>query len=298
MPDTMRGGPVLALTALALIWGYNWVVMKQALAWSAPLDFAALRSVLGGLCLLLVLAWRRDSLRPLHLRPMLWLALLQTAGFVGCIALALEYGAVGKSTVLAYTMPLWAVLFAALFLGERIRGPQWLALGLALPGLVGIASPWRLDFQPFSTLLALAAGLWWGISVVVAKRLRLNRPRELLNVSAWQMLVGGLALAVLALLVPGRPVSWNAPFAWALAYNAVPASALAWLLWLYVLQKLPAGVTGLSALAVPVVSIICAWLILDEVPAPVEAAGMLLILAGLGILSLAARRRARWSGEA
>lgn len=286
-----RTGPVAALIALAFIWGYNWVVMKQALAFSAPVDFAALRSILGGLCLLLVIAVLRGPLRPLHLRPMLWLALLQTVGFVGCIALALAGGAVGKSTVLAYTMPLWAVLFAALFLGERIRGLQWLALVLALAGLVGIVSPWNADFTPFSTFMALAAGLWWGISVVIAKRLPLRDRGELLNVSAWQMLLGGLLLGAVGLFVPGRETVWNTPFVWALAYNAIPASALAWLLWLYVMQQLPAAVGSLSSLAVPVVSIACAWLILGEVPSGGEAMGMLLILGGLGILSLAAFRR-------
>jgi drug/metabolite transporter (DMT)-like permease len=255
------------------------------------MDFAALRSVLGGLCLLPVIAWQHGPLRPLHIKSMLWLALLQTAGFVGCIALALAGGAVGKSTVLAYTMPLWAVLFAALLLGEHIYGLQWLALGLAGLGLVGIISPWEANFTLASTLFALAAGLWWGISVVIAKRLKLNNMSELLNVSAWQMLIGGVLLGALACFVPGKPTTWNTPFLWALAYNTILASALAWLLWLYALQKLSAGVSSLSSLAVPVVSIALAWLILDEMPTPSEAAGMLLILASLAVISLAAWRR-------
>jgi drug/metabolite transporter (DMT)-like permease len=291
MTEKNHSKPVAPLAALALIWGYNWVVMKQALAWSAPMDFAALRSVLGGLCLLPVIAWQRGPLRPLHVKSMLWLALLQTTGFVGSIALALAGGAVGKSTVLAYTMPLWAVLFAAWFLGERIYSLQWLALGLAGLGLVGIISPWEASFTLASTLFALAAGLWWGISVVIAKRLKLNNMPELLNVSAWQMLIGGILLGVLACFVPGKPTTWNVPFLWALAYNAIPASALAWLLWLYALQKLPAGVSSLSSLAVPVVSIALAWLILGEVPTLGETAGILLILSSLAVLSLAALLR-------
>ena len=43
----------LALMFLCLIWGYNWVVMKNALHFSGPYDFAALRTILGALCLLL-----------------------------------------------------------------------------------------------------------------------------------------------------------------------------------------------------------------------------------------------------
>ena len=45
----------LALMLLCLIWGYNWVVMKNALHFAAPFDFAALRTVLGALCLFIVM---------------------------------------------------------------------------------------------------------------------------------------------------------------------------------------------------------------------------------------------------
>ncbi|WP_172419044.1 DMT family transporter [Candidatus Nitrosoglobus terrae] len=282
--------PVLALVVLVLIWGYSWIVTKQALFWSAPLDFAALRSIFGGLCLLPVIIWQGGSLQPLYIKSMLWLALLQTVGFLGCSALALAEGAVGRSIVLAYTMPLWAVIFAAWFLGERLYHLQWLALGLASLGLIGIINPWEANFTLASTLFALAAGLWWGISVVVSKRLKLNNTLELLNVTAWQMLLGGILLEVLAYFIPSKPITWNAPFLWALAYAAILTSALGWLLWLYVLQKLSASVTGLSSLAVPVISMALAWLILDEIPTLGEMVGMLLILTSLTILSLAALR--------
>ena len=44
----------LALMLLCLIWGYNWVVMKNALRFSSPFDFAALRTILGAVCLFIV----------------------------------------------------------------------------------------------------------------------------------------------------------------------------------------------------------------------------------------------------
>ena len=39
----MATGPLLALCVLALLWGYNWVVMKIAMQYVGPMDFAALR---------------------------------------------------------------------------------------------------------------------------------------------------------------------------------------------------------------------------------------------------------------
>jgi len=47
-------GAVAALILLALIWGYNWVVMKIALRDCGPFTFAALRSMLGALALIIL----------------------------------------------------------------------------------------------------------------------------------------------------------------------------------------------------------------------------------------------------
>ena len=46
-----HAGPVAAFAALALIWGYNWVVMKLAMLYAGPIDFAALRVGFGVLLL-------------------------------------------------------------------------------------------------------------------------------------------------------------------------------------------------------------------------------------------------------
>ena len=54
---------------------------------------------------------------------------------------ALESGGAGKTSVLTYTMPFWLLLLAWAFLGERLRGVQWLAVALALAGLVLVLEP-------------------------------------------------------------------------------------------------------------------------------------------------------------
>ena len=43
---------IIALAALVMIWGYNWVAMKVAVRYSSSFDFAALRVLLGVLGLL------------------------------------------------------------------------------------------------------------------------------------------------------------------------------------------------------------------------------------------------------
>ena len=65
--------------------------------------------------------------------------------------------------------------------------------------------------------------------------------------------------------------------------------AVASLLWLYILHRLPATISSLSSLIVPIVGVLAAWLQLGERPTAAEGLGMVLILAGLLLLALPQR---------
>ena len=186
---------VLALALLAVIWGYNWVVMKVGLDYVRPLPFAALRTSLSVLPLGLLLIVLRRPLRPPPVGWTMVVGLLQTTGFVGLLMWALESGGAGKTSVLTYTMPFWLLLLAWAFLGERLRGAQWLAVALALCGLVLVLEPWALQ-SASAGALAVAAGACWAASAVVVKRLQARREVDVLSLTTWQMLFGSLPLPV------------------------------------------------------------------------------------------------------
>lgn len=275
----------LGLAVLALVWGYNWVVMKIALAYASPLDFAALRAGCGSAALLLILLILGKPVCPPKLPLTVLLGLLQTTGFVGLISLALHSGKAGKSAVLVFTMPFWVILLAHLFLGEKLRPLQWTASLLGFTGLLLALEPWTAPPDLASGLLAVLAGLTWAAAVIVAKKIPLSNRWELLSLTTWQMVIGSLPLIALALVLPSPPIEWTPPFLAALAFNTLPANALGWLLWIYILQKLPANVTGLSTLAIPVIGMTAAWLQLAERPRAFETAGLVLILCAIAVLT-------------
>src|SRR5512137_2515969 len=136
--------PILALVMLVAIWGYNWIVMKVAVQYAAPFDYAALRVFFGGLSLLLVLAWRGEPLRPKRAGGAFVVGTLQMSGFYGLSTWALVNGGAGKTAVLNYAMPFWVLLLARLALGERVRGVQWVSVAAALAGLFCILVPLSL----------------------------------------------------------------------------------------------------------------------------------------------------------
>jgi drug/metabolite transporter (DMT)-like permease len=289
MPDHTRRNAVLLLVLLSLVWSYNWIVMKQVLRYSGPFEFAAWRFALGTLVLFGVLRWRRVSLRPPPWGPMVAIGIAQTFAFQGLVQLALVDGGAGKTALLAYTMPFWAVLLAWMVLRERPSRVQWVSLAIALLGLALVIDPWRGVGALGSALLAIAGGLAWAIGMVLSKRVFVRGGVSVLSLTAWQMLAGTVGLVLLAALVPERPIAWTTPFVLALAYNAVLASGLAWLLWSYVVERLPTSVAGLSSLVVPILGVLFAWGVLGEVPSLAEGAGMALLAVALLIVALAPR---------
>jgi drug/metabolite transporter (DMT)-like permease len=275
---------VLALVVLGPVWGYGWVATKVALGYSQPLTFAALRAALSIPCLFLVLVVARRSLRPPAIGYTLVIGLLQTTAFVGLASWALAIGGAGKVAVLTYTMPFWLLLLARAFLGERLRGAQWFAVGLALAGLALVVAPWQLRGL-LSGSLALAGGVAWAASALVVKLLQRRHEVDVVSLTTWQMVFGSLPLvAVAALTYSGGP-DWTAAFVGGLTYTVLLANVLAWVLWLYALRALSAGAAGLGTLAIPVVGVVAAWLQLGERPDVVEAAGMVLIVGALAILA-------------
>ncbi len=290
MPAAPSRGGIAALIVLSLVWGYTWVAMKEAVRFADPLDFSALRAMAGALLMFGAMLWLRKPLRLQAPGRTFVFGLFQTTGFNALAAWALYTGAAGKTAVLVYTLPFWTLLIAWPLLGERLRGLQWPATALAAAGLLLVLEPWQLAGTTVSKLLALATALSWAISAVLAKKWRNELQADLLALTAWQMLMGGAVLTVIALSIPTRPIQWT-PYFWVmLIYCTLAGSVAGWLLWLFILRRLAAGIAGLSIMAVPALGVLFARLQLAERPGIAEAGGMLLIGASLALLSWHALR--------
>jgi len=285
---------------LGPIWGYGWIASKVALEYSEALTFAALRVPLTAACLFLVMILMRRPLRPPPLGWTLAIGSLQTTAFVGLVIVALHAGPAGKVAVLCYTMPFWLLLLARVFLGERLRGTQWLAVGLAFAGLVLVVSPWHFT-DTLAGVLTVLGGLSWAAAALVVKLMQRKHTVDVLSLTTWQMAFGSVPLVALALVLGVGTIQWTAGFVFGLVYTVVLANAVAWFLWLYALHSLPAGAAGLGTLSIPVVGVVASWIQLGERPTAAEGVGMILIVGALAVLAayglLAGRRGAAAAGE-
>lgn len=280
-----RRNALLALAFLSLVWGFNWIVMKVVLAYVGALTFSAMRYVFGTFVLFALLALRRENLAPTPWRDTLLIGLTQTAGFQALVQLALIHGGAGKTALLAYTMPFWVVPLAWFMLGERPGKRQWTCIGIAAAGLIFVLEPWHSHAGLIDSALALTGGLSWAAGTVLAKRLFRDASITPLRLTAWQMLYGTAILVAIALCVHERAIDWSGVLIGALLYNGVLSAGVAWALWLFVVQRLPANVAGLSSLIVPLIGVLLAWLTLGEAPDAAETFGIAIIAAALfGVL--------------
>jgi drug/metabolite transporter (DMT)-like permease len=284
----------LGLFILSVTWGYTWVLAKQALDYAPPFAFAAERSIGGALALFVALKLMGRPLKLIAPGATLAIGLFQITGFMALSTWALVEGGPGKTAVLIFTMPIWVLLLAWPILGERIRGTQWLAAASTLTGLVLIIEPWNMHTSLFSKFLGVMAALCWAIGTVLIKRLRSKQQVDLLSLTTWQMLIGAVPLVLLALVVPEHPTDWSATYIGILIFMSVVSTAMCWWLWITLLDRVPAWEASLSVLGTPVVAIVSARLTLGEDFTFGEVTGILLIGAGLALLSLigwAASRR-------
>lgn len=287
-----RSAALAVLALLTVLWGYNWVVVKIALEYAGPFQFLAFRMGLASLVLFGMARLLGLPLAMPHPRKTLMLGLVQTTLYGSLMTWALVRGGAGKVAILTFTMPFWMVILAWLFLGEKVRGRQWPIVFLALIGMTLILEPWQLKSDYFSNLLAVAGGLCWAISVLQIKKIHLHSQRQLFALTAWQMAVGSIGLIALAFIFPSHPIQWQPVFILTLMYSVVIAAALGWIMWFFILQRLPANISSLGTLAIPVVAAFSAWLQLHEVPTRVELAGIFLVcvaLAGLAVTTETSR---------
>ena len=111
--------------------------------------------------------------RPKLQRPHLGLHLARTSG--GWAGLTLMFASVAHipladATAISFLNPVFGMIFAIPFLGERVGKWRWLAAGVSLIGAMILLRPTPDSFQP-AALLALGAAVILGAELNVIKKL-------------------------------------------------------------------------------------------------------------------------------
>lgn len=285
----------LLLVAIVVLWGVNWPLMKVGVAEIPPFWFASLRLLLGAAALFLVLgAMGKLKLpRRADLPIVFSVGLVQMAFCLGAINTALLYVPAGRSAVLAYTTPLWVAPAAALVLGERLTWRKLAGVALGIGGLMLLFEPASFDWGNAEALLGngllLVSAAAWALAIIHIRAHRWHGTA--FELVPWQLLVGGVPLALLALWHDGwESIRWSGTSLLILAYNGPIASGFCYWAVVEVTRRLPALSASLALLAVPVVGLASAALALGEALHAALLIGFALILAGLALVETSRAR--------
>lgn len=264
-PET--AGLVLLL-ATVIGWGLNWPAMKLLLEEVPPFSIRAASAAVGVALLAAIAARRGESLAvPPNLFPRLTLAaLLNVTAWMGLASFSLLWLAAGEATIVCYTMPVWASIFAWIVLGERITARRLMALGVGFAGLLVLVLGDGLDVGMAKLPgvgFALAAALLFSLGTVVTKRWPVAMPPA--SLVAWQTGLGCLPLLIGALIFDSVDVAAISTQSWLLLlYGGIAPLGLCYLAWFAALKRLPASAAAAGTLLTPVVGVITAALFLGE----------------------------------
>jgi drug/metabolite transporter (DMT)-like permease len=273
------------LVATVFGWGLNWPAMKHLLEQVPPLAIRSIGAAAGIAVLLAIAAARRESLAvPTRLWGRLTLAaLLNVTAWMGLASFSLLWLGAGEATIVCYTVPVWASIFAWALLGEPVSPRRLAALAVGFAGLgvlvLGNGVEVGLAKLP-GVAVALAAAILFSLGTVVTKRWPPALPPT--AGTAWQMAIGCLPLLLGSLAFESVDLGAVTPLNWALLlYGGVFPLGLCYLAWFAALRRLPASAAASGTLLTPVVGVLGAALFLGEPLGLRELAALALTATGV-----------------
>jgi drug/metabolite transporter (DMT)-like permease len=211
--------------------------------------------------------------------------MLNIAAWNGLIVFGVLQMPAGRSAILAFTMPIWSVLFSLGLLHEPLSRRKIVGLLLGMTGLIVLLGDDLRSVQraPVGALFILAAAITWALGTVLLRRWKPTIPQDTLT--GWMMILGWIPIALCAPLLDPHPFTSLANAsgtAWfAIVYNIFFAGTLAHWAWFKMARTLPVAVSSMSSLPIPVVGVLSGMLFLGERPGPSEFIALLLVVASL-----------------
>ena len=200
----------------------------------------------------------------------------------------------GVAASIYYTLPLFVVLFAMLFGGERGGAARWVAVALGFAGALLVIRPGSAGFGR-EALWPLAAAVLFGLAMVVTRTKCRQAPTGVVAGGLMAMcLVVGLIGAGFAAALPGESYPRRAWIeldarGWLVIAGLALAMLVASLGTAFAYQHAPASVAGVFDFAYVGFALVWGIAFFDERPQPLALLGIALIV-GAGTLALRSGR--------
>ncbi|MGM9320335.1 DMT family transporter [Deinococcus aquaticus] len=280
----------LEMFLLSAFWGVSFLLIRLSGEVFPPVWVALLRSVFGALVLIGALRLGRHALPPARLwKPLLLVALFNNVIPWSFFAWGEQTVSSNIAAIINATTPLFALLIGLTLRDMRLRG---LTLGGVLLGMAGVTltvsgglGGGHATVQ--GVIILLLASLGYAVATTIAKRTLVGL--NPVGLATTQLGLSSVILLPVALIGPA-PAPLTVTALGAVAFLGVVGSGLAYLLYYGLLARVsPTQVTAVTY-ALPVWGLGWAALAGEPVGA-LSVAGVLVVLAGLGLINLPPRPR-------
>lgn len=279
---TPSRGQVALVLLLGVIWGMNWPAVRIGLSEIGPWTLRAISLCLASAVLIGLSLARGRSLRVK--RSHWW-----RVAVPGVLAIATPnvlnayaqlFGPTGRIAIVCFSMPIWATLFARIFLGEALDRRRFAGLLLGTAGLAALGYPLLAgDAASVSVLMAFGSALSWAAGTVLIKRFPIEAPP--IATATWQLAIGAAIIVTGMIVVEGVALSLplSTPVLIAVFYQALLGQAMGSWIWFDMLGKIPAGTAALGIMTVPALGMLGAVILLGEQPTLMDCVGLVLVTA-------------------
>jgi drug/metabolite transporter (DMT)-like permease len=276
------------LALAAAVAGVTWSVIFVRWA-DAPGPVSALYRVL--IAAAVLIPWRivRGPTRPAQPREM-WVA--GAGGVFFALDLALWNTAVlstqaAVASILGNNTPIFVGILSWLILRRRPQASFWSGLMLSLTGCVLIMSAnvraMTAHGSVSGDLMALGASAFFAAYLLVTERVRASMDTLTFNTLA---ILGSVATLFVISVALGLPLTGFSGRTWAaLAGLGLVTQLGAYFALVYALGHLPATITSVGLLAQVPGTALLAWVLLGEPLTPLQAAGGVVVLAGIYVVT-------------
>lgn len=289
----MRGSrDAWLFVVLSALWGTSFMAIKVGLESMPPVLFAAFRYDIAGLVMLVYAFWAVDYWLPKTRADYLTL-LVETVLIIAAYNAFLFIGETGVSSGVAAILigmnPILTTGFSrALLPSERLSALGLVGLLLGFVGVGLVVFP-RDGTIAVSDLVSPGFVLLAAVSVAFGSVLvqRLDGDISSEGMVAWSTALGAFVLHLTSFAMPSESLSMvdvTTEGIIAVVYLAVFASAIGYVLYFQLLERLGAIEINLVSYTVPVFAALSGWLVLDEVLDAYSVVGFLVIFVGFGLL--------------
>lgn len=274
---------IVLIVLTTFLMGSSFAVGKIGLTYASPLYLAALRFIVAGVVMLIVVIVLRRP-RPTGKRNWVKIGVigaLQTAGVMGCIFISLRTITASESSILTFTNPLLVVVLGTIFSGIRYKWYQWVGVLLGVIGVsitVGAQVEWKIGI-----VWGLGSAIFWATATLLVKKWGVLFDTWVL--SAYQMLCGGIILLLLSLTLEEPFFIWNHESILILLWLSIFSSIIQFAVWYYVLQHGDPGKTSSFLFLAPFFGVLSGGLLLGEMLYLSSIVGGLCIIVGIYLVN-------------